>query len=83
MARIQSAKHSKQQRKVETNIVQILPTRPAVDQPLLKNADPPPNYSESPPPEPTYLSFSDSLIVGQRWFSNRNMMRRQGPARTL
>ena len=59
MARTQSAKHFKQQHKVATNFVQILPTRSAVDQPLLKNVDPPPIYSESPPSEPAYLSFSE------------------------
>ena len=59
MARTQSAKHFKQQRKVATNLVQILPTRQAVDQPLSKNVDPPPIYSESPPSELAYLSFSE------------------------
>ena len=59
MARTQSAKHFKQQRKVATNFVQILPTRQAVDQPPLKNVDPPPTYSETPPSEPAYLSFSE------------------------
>ena len=59
MARTQSAKHSKQQRKVTTNFIQILPTHPAVDQPLLKNVNPPPSYSESPPSKPAYLSFSE------------------------
>ena len=52
-------KQGRSQRKVASNLVQILPTRPAAEQLLPKNVDPPPVFCDTPPSEPVYLSFSE------------------------
>ena len=52
-------KQGRSQRKVASNLVQILPTRPAAEQLLPKNVDPPPVFCDTPPSEPIYLSFSE------------------------